>query len=247
MSDDPAKEPLPISADKITFTYPESGGTQPSQILLEGKVNIQHPSGTFSADRAEWDFEAGELIFTGNPVMDTPQMSGFKAGKFILNFNDNTWQATDASMDEYNMSKEGGKPSASDPAYLREGDLADWPGFLTAFKKQAASQQPTPAKHFLDLMDPEAKAALGAMTVDQLLVMKDIKPSFLKKMNQALGKADFYNKAAWAGTALSDAATALLEKGTLEPGERTRLNRLLFEAAFPGLVRAMPAEGGSSG
>ncbi|MDQ1257868.1 MAG: hypothetical protein QG656_2476, partial [Candidatus Hydrogenedentes bacterium] len=150
-------------------------------------------------------------------------------------------------MKEWDMNQEDGKPSASDPAYLREGDLADWPGFLTAFKKQASSQTATPAKHFLDLMDPEAKAALGAMTVDQLLVMKDLKPSFLKKMNQALGKADFYNKAAWADTTLSDAATALLTKDTLEPGERTRLNRLLFEAAFPGLVRAMPAEGGTSG
>lgn len=88
-SEDPAKKPLPITARQVKFFWPENGGNQPSRIVLEGKVVVEHPEANVQAEKAEWDFEKGILTFTGSPVMRSPRMpEGITAQKVVMNFND---------------------------------------------------------------------------------------------------------------------------------------------------------------
>ena len=88
-SDDAAKKPLPITSREVKFSWPEKGGSQPSKIVIEGKVVVEHPDASVHAEKAEWDFEKGILTFTGSPVMKSPKMpDGIEAQKVVLNFND---------------------------------------------------------------------------------------------------------------------------------------------------------------
>lgn len=88
-SEDPEKKPLPITARSVKFNWPEKGGDQPSSIVLEGKVVVEHPEASVHAEKAEWDFEKGVLTFTGSPSMKSPKMpDGIDAEKVVLNFSD---------------------------------------------------------------------------------------------------------------------------------------------------------------
>ena len=87
-SDDPAKKPVPISANQAKFTWPQGGGDRPSNILLEGKVVVEHPEVNVRAEKAEWDFDKGLLTFTGSPVMSSAKFpDGIEAQKVVLDFN----------------------------------------------------------------------------------------------------------------------------------------------------------------
>jgi hypothetical protein len=117
-SDDPSKPPLPISSREVSFTWPEKGGNQPSKIILEGKVVVEHPEASVHAEKAEWDFEKGLLTFTGSPVMKSPKMpDGIEAQKVVLNFNDGRVQvfgghAKNARITGLNDAKTDGKANA---------------------------------------------------------------------------------------------------------------------------------------
>ena len=89
-SEDPAKKPVPISANQVKFTWPAAagGGNRPVSILLEGKVVVEHPEASVRAEKAEWDFDKGLLTFTGSPVMSSAKMpDGIEAQKVVLDFN----------------------------------------------------------------------------------------------------------------------------------------------------------------
>ena len=109
--------------------------------------------------------------------------------------------------------------------------------FLAAFKKDCVAQEATPGNHILALFDPEAKALIGSMTVEDLLNLKE---EFVERMNEALALPAFYNAAAWQRAKPSGEAASLLEAGSareLTPEEVLRMNRLLLEAAYPGHIR----------
>ena len=238
-SDDPELEPLPISADEVTFTYGEEDKSMPERILMKGHVVIKDPSGTMKADQADWDFTTGVVVLTGNPVIDTPALSGFRGEEIRINLEEGTWEATMARVERVEFRERAG--AAPDPALMHENDIPDWTAFLTAFKRQCRAEGPTPGNHILALFDPEAKTLIDAMTVEDLLGMKK---DIVKRLNDALARPDFYDETAWLGRAIPDEATAGLQQaaeGDLPPRERTRTNRLLLEAAFPGQIRPQPA------
>ncbi|HOZ46647.1 MAG TPA: hypothetical protein PLO37_11060 [Candidatus Hydrogenedentes bacterium] len=238
LSDDPDLEPLPIQADLVTFTYPDDGAKRPSRILLDGHVVIEHPSGTFRAERGEWDFEKDTLEFTGNPVIDTPEISGFRGGKIIISLSENTFDVIGGgSVDLIDLSGSG-EPSKGSAWMLKDADVSDWSAFLTRFKEQCGAESPTPGNHILGLFDPEAKTLMSRVTVDEMLALKD---KFLDKLNEAMARPDFYDATAWKGVELSAPATELLKArdgGEIAPADLRRLNRLLFEAAYAGMIRS---------
>lgn len=237
LPDDPERKPLPVRAEEIRFFYPEGSTGAPSRITLQGHVVIEHADATVKADQAEWDFDTGVLIFTGNPVMDGAFVKGVKGEKILLDFEKNTFQVDRGTV---GVIEPGGK--AADTSLLKESDVTDPVSFLTAFKKQCMAQEPSPGRHIVSLLKPEAKAAMDSMSIEQLLPMKN---TLIKEINGILKRPNFYDEAAWQGIALPAEAAALLEaRGarTLEPKEVTRLNRLLLEAAYPGKIKPAPAE-----
>ena len=232
-SDDPDRKPLPIKADLITFEYPEGGGGSPSRIVLEGNVHVEHPAGTFRGEHADWDFEAGRLVFTGDPVMDTAQFKNVRAETFILDFKTNRFEILKGRADAIPLQA---APRAIDPSLLRERDIEDWAGFLAAFKKQCVGDAPSPAKHILGLFQPEAKRLVSSLPAEDLVQYKD---DFLKRMNEALEHPSFYDAASWQGAVVPPEAADLMQAaGGLEPEQQARLNRLMLEAAYPKFVRA---------
>lgn len=238
LSDDPNTKPLPFSADTITFTYPEDGSAMPSRIVLDGKVVIEHALGTFRAGKGDLDLESQIFTFTDHPVMDTPKIKGVTGDTIILNFTENTYRITkgDVKRIELNGQTDGGG-SRTGTLLLRADDITDWKGFLTSFKEQGASSEPSPSKHILSLFEPNVASLVKKTSVEELV---QAKAKFIEKMNEVLRRPDFYNEAAWGKAALSQEVEAGLKakaEGKLEDKAIPGLNRLLFDAAYPAFIK----------
>ncbi|MBI2425180.1 MAG: hypothetical protein HYV27_20305 [Candidatus Hydrogenedentes bacterium] len=228
-SNDPAKPSLPIKANHAKFVYAE-GGKSPVRILLEGNVDIKHPTAKVMAQKADWDFESGNLTFTGNPVANTEQIQGLKCEKIVINTKDDTYQIFSGSAENIKLGSPDGGGGSSDPSLLTESAVTDWKGFLTQLKRESAADQASPGKALVSKLDPKLQGALASMSVDQLLAAKG---DILKNLNSVLKKPDLYDAASWKGVTLSDETKALAEKGDRTAEETTRLNRQLLAAAYP--------------
>jgi len=232
LSDDSAKPPLPISANSITFTPSEQDLKKPSKILLDQKVVVTHPQGTVRADKAEWDLEAGILVFTGSPVMSTPQAKEIRADKLILDFNGNHIRGEGIRIQELRMGEGIGSGESADPSLLTASDVKDWSGFLDKVRTQAGAGEQSPGKQMVSLLEPKVQNLIKTLPTEQLVENKD---SILKQINKVLQNPKLYDEAAWNGIEVPAAAKDLLSKKPEGPGQ-TRLNRLLLEAAYPGMI-----------
>lgn len=234
IADDPAQKDLPISADTMSIDWPD-GEDRPKKLILEGNVKIDHPQGAVSAQRAEWDFESGLLVFTGNPVMNGEMVKQLHASKMTLNFKTNKFEMSDMSAKEIPVGGVGGAGATqtADPNLLKEGDVKDWAGLLGAIKADLGKKDAAPGKQLAAKLAPEAQAALKSMAPDALMAMKD---KLLKEINRVVQKPGLYSQAAWEGLALNDELKGLLDKKGLSPAEQTRQNRLLLEAAYPSFL-----------
>jgi hypothetical protein len=63
-----------------------------------------------------------------------------------------------------------------------------------------------------------------------------MKKDFVGQLNKVLQRKDFYAAAAWSGVALSEPVQALANAKPASGPDLTKLNRGLFEAAFPQFV-----------
>lgn len=233
-SDDPAQKDLPIRAQSMNFDWPE-GADRPNRLVLEGNVQIQHPEASVSAEKAEWNFETGKLVFTGSPKMDSERAKNLRASRITLNFKTNQLETEDMSIEEVPMESTGGLGGSADPNLLTEADIKDWAGFVDAIKADLKKAEACPGKQLAAKLGPEAQAALKSMGTDLLVQNKS---GLLKNINKVLGQSGLYNKEAWAGVPLDDETKALLDKKERTPAEQTRQNRLLIQAAFPAFVKA---------
>jgi len=232
-SDDPEKKPLPISANKMTFSYADNSGSAPSRIVLEGAVSIDHPQATVRAEKADWDFDKGILTFTGNPVINSPQIKEAQAEKVILNFKEDRIEMYKARAKELPL---GGATEGldQDPSILREENIRDWPAFIAKIKEQAADAKPSPGKRILGLMDEKVRNLLTTVPSETLL--KD-KSAILKQINKVMANKGLYDANVWKGITLAPEIAALLDKKPLEGKEQTLLNRALIEAAYPDIIK----------
>jgi len=230
-ADDPDKEPLPISAGTMTFSYPEDGGTQPSAILLERNVVVTHPEGTVRAQKADWDLEKGLLVFTGDPVMSTAVANEIRGEKVTIDFNEDRVLVDRIKIREMRLGE------ARDPSLLSDTDVRDWPKFLEVLQTQRDADGPSPGKRVISLLDAEAQGQIAAATAVQLLANRK---GVLKQLNRVLENPKLYDEAAWEGIHLDQESRGLLAEDTLSPREQTRLNRLLLQAAYPGLIAKAP-------
>jgi hypothetical protein len=236
MSDDPEKKPLPLRANKMKFDWPEKKGTKPSRIILEGKVVVEHPLATVHAEKADWNFEQGILVFTGNPVMSTEQVKELRGERIILNFKENRFEVEKGRAKEIRLNApeaaEGAEgktaPAPPGPA-LKESDIADWKGFLAKFVAQAKAGAPSPGKRVAQLLDAKTRDTMLSSPADMLLKNKG---GILKQLNRVLANPKLYDAACWQGIALDADAQALLAQTGLAPPDQMKLNRRLLEAAY---------------
>ncbi|HNR31956.1 MAG TPA: hypothetical protein PKI11_13785 [Candidatus Hydrogenedentes bacterium] len=233
MSDDPGRKPVPIRARTMTFAYGASGG-RPSRIAMQGSVHVNHPVAAVNADKAEWDFERGEMVFTGNVVMNSDRMKNVQCEELVLNFNDGRYRMTKVKA-ELALPRESPDAAPADPALLRESHVTDWTGLVNTLKQQAAAEAASPGKHVITLLDAETRGILTSAPTETIVANRE---KLLKQLNKVMSNPKLYNEAAWAGVALDDEAKALLDKQDRAPEELTRLNRLLLRAAYPAYIAA---------
>ncbi|HOC67796.1 MAG TPA: hypothetical protein PLL36_00340 [Candidatus Hydrogenedentes bacterium] len=231
VSTDPGLAPLPIKAGSMKFTWGEGKAT-PSTITMETNVLVTHPDAEISAGRAEWNFDSGELVFSGNPVVNSERLKGLRGERMVLNLKTNTFEVTQVRADQVPL--QGAQAAAPGPAAhadeLRTSDIADWTRFIDAIKGEAQGEAPSPGKQILNQLTAENQRLLLQMDTDLLLERKE---DILRLINSVLSQPDFYSPQAWERLSLPEEATSLVGKKSLDSGEQVRFNRLLLEAAYP--------------
>jgi lipopolysaccharide export system protein LptA len=231
--EDPAEKELPIAANDITFSWPEGGGETPTRIVLEGKVKIDHPQMTVRADKADWDFVKESLTFTGSPVISTEQVKELQGERITVNFKTNTFEVQGGKADNIQLGSRGIGGSGSDPSLLKGADVKDWAGLLGKIKEQASGGA-SPGKRVMALLDPKVQKVFASVSVSVLLENKE---DLLKHINKVLAKPNFYDAASFQSVSPGAAAAELIaKKDTLTGPEKIKLNRLMFEAAYPGMI-----------
>lgn len=231
LSDDPEVKPLPIRAYTMQFDYKDQNPS-PSRIIMEGNVEVQHPQGSVTAERAEWDFEKEILVFSGNPVMNSETIRGLRGSRIIINFKSNTMEVVDMQAEKVPL-RGAGEGTGPDPSLFADADFKDWPAFIQQLRSQAAGDAPSPGKQVLAHLGQDVGAQLASTSLDVLIQQKS---ALINQLNKAIKKPGLYNENAWKGIALSDEIKAIMAKSAPEAAEQVRLNRLLLEAAFPGLI-----------
>ncbi|MCC6143983.1 MAG: hypothetical protein IT368_09270 [Candidatus Hydrogenedentes bacterium] len=234
LSDDPNQKPVPISANTMTFQYAE-GQSMPTVITMEGQVQIDHPQASIRAGRAEWNFESGDLVFTGSPVMKSDRFKEMRGEKMRMNFKTGAFEVSQAKIDEIPLEQSGTGSSGapSNPNLLSESDVTDWPGLIQALKNESASSAPSPGRLLVSLLPGTLREAVQGMSVETLVGQKG---KVLGELNKILQTQNLYDPTAFGGVTLDDEAKALAAKSDRSDEERIRLNRLLLQAAYPAMI-----------
>ncbi|MBI4558048.1 MAG: hypothetical protein HY706_10750 [Candidatus Hydrogenedentes bacterium] len=234
-SRDPSQPPLRLRADEFQFTNPETGAG-PEKIVLIGNVIIDHQDGTITAGHAEWNQKTQTVILTEKPVINSPVASGLRGSRMELDLESGQLIIDSAEAESVSVSNASrGDAGGRDPALLRATDVRDWPGLLSKIKAQGAKSEASPGKRILTLLTADVRKQFLNLPENQT-PDDETRAVIIRQLNSVLQRPEFYEESAWQGITLSPDASALLKKradtGALGPTEVTRLNRLLFEAAF---------------
>lgn len=226
---DPAQDALRIRAAEITMRYATDDAEDPAFVVFDGDVRINHPVGTITAGRAEWDFAKNVIVFMESPVITSDRFKKARAEKIILDLT-NSEMTLEGHTEIEGAQLTGGDGGGSDPSRLAAGDIRDWPGLIAKLKEGSAAEGFSPAKQVVATLDAQSKKTFQGASVDMLLENKD---QVVKMLNNALKSPNFYSEPAWAGIALDADTQALLGQAPTSGVLLTKLNRGLLHAAFP--------------
>jgi len=131
---------------------------------------------------------------------------------------------------------------------LDENAIRQWPEFMERLKTEGKKTRPSPSRRIWTLLDETTQTRLekhstpeqgDAASAFEFMETIEVLAKALDKM---LRRTDFYDREAWTYTQMISAEGRQLVKDfdKLSDDERRRLNRLLFEAAFPDLIRTSP-------
>jgi len=236
---DGSKPEMPIRAGAITFTWKE-GQSTPSVIKMEGNVDIRHPDAKITAQRADWNLETGDLVFTGNPVMDSPALKGLRAQRISINLETGGYSIDQGEADGVPLQGmgSGGGNGAAIPGELAEADVTDWAGLINAIKAQGAAEGDNPGKQVLKQLDEQTRGLLQNVDTSVLLENKGV---ILKQLNGVIRRPGMFKRAAWEsqGIALSEEVESLIAVSRQTPEQQVRQNRLLLHAAWPDMIAAL--------
>ena len=133
-------------------------------------------------------------------------------------------------------------PITTNATTVNTADFDDWQGFIATFHEEGQGGNNGPVKVFWDALEPEQRR-LMTHAVNDGQRARQLRPELLGAINRTLTEeAALAESPVWAKVELRGEAKELMDKGVdhLEDRERRRLNRLLFEAAFPGEVEQSP-------
>lgn len=242
LSNDASKPSLPIRANSITFEWKEDA-KMPAKIKMDGNVDIKHPDGQIKAQHADWNLESGDLVFTGNPVMDSPTLKNLAAERIVINMNTGAFSLEQATVDKMPLkgadgggASNGGGGGAPVAGELTEADVTDFEGLINMLKSQAKESGDNPGKQVMAQLNPTVR---GMLESQETSVLVGAKADVLKQLNAVIRKPGMYKRAAWEGITLSDEVKALIAKKDQTPEEQARQNRLLLNAAYPAMIKGL--------
>jgi hypothetical protein len=225
-SDDPALEALPIKARTMRFEY-QGDSLDPARILMDGGVNVAHPTANVQSDGAVWNFESGEMTFTGNVVMNNDRMKNVRASQLVLDLNQSRFTMSNVKADQVNLPSEDNKRVTG---MLTASDINSMDVLAATIKAELAAEGAAPGKRIHALLPNEAQSQFNAATPEQIASMQD---AFIKQFNGVLRSPTLYDEASWSGKTLDDEAKTLLAQPERGEAETVRLNRWLLHAAYP--------------
>ena len=122
-------------------------------------------------------------------------------------------------------------------ARLAERDILDWPALCSKLAAGGKADAPSPARRIWQLLPEEARALARSAAGGTELERKQ-RTDLLAALNAVVRDRSFHDAAHFAGLELSREASELLAQPRAElwPEHVQRLNRLLFEAAFPDAI-----------
>jgi hypothetical protein len=230
---------LPISANTMKFDW-EEGSNKPTRIILQGGVRIKHPQADVSSERAEWDFKANQLVFTGNVVMRSQAVSEARFERMTLDFATNRFTGQGSRISRLEFGNTGGGAAGGGDAgggggALGDADVTDWQALIQGLKDQTAGGGASPGKYIVSLVDKALVEPLQTKSAEELVAQKGL---LLDQLNKLMRKPSFYNAEAWAGVTVPAEVQAQAARTDLTAAERGQVNRALLHAAFPNAVAA---------
>lgn len=223
----------------------EKGKMALEAAVATGNVRVDDSRTVALADTAEWRREQGSIRLTGRPAEIRWDNGNRLVGGLIQRTGDGAEILCAATPEcprevyllahTIDRGTEGtDKPL---PNHLRPGDIADWPAFCTALATQGKAKPPSPGKRVLELLPEDLQAAIHSVAQGSALGSQR-KSRITIALNTMLNSREFYRETDFRGIALPPEAAELLKAGpkALDDAQVRRLNRLLLEAAFPGLI-----------
>jgi len=253
-----------LTCDRLAVVVQPVPG-QKGQVALDlvtatGQVRLDDAKTVALADRAEWRRNEGSARLTGRPAEIRWDNGNRLTAGLVHRMGDGA-EILCSSTPEYPhdvyllaQTIQGIMPpdTATGAARLRVDDILHWPRLCAAIDTQAAAKGPSPGKRLWELLPGDARSIIRAAARGNMLGQQR-KAEIAGTLNAILERPDFYRARDFAAVELPHAAADLLARGTanLAPEQTRRLNRLLLQAAFPGIVapmkgRASPPEGKGS-
>lgn len=212
----------------------------PQKVVLQGAVEILHEDGTIRAERAELNPATKELHFVGNVHGDAPPVRGLAAEELYFNPATNEVRIAKANIAELNP--RGEKPE--DAFMLKASDIRDWPRFLQMLRASGGASDSFAASRIANLLPAEFRSALERLAPDRT-PNSTVQEEILRQLNPLLTRGDLYDPDAWRDSPLDEETRVLVKRNAadLSKAERVRMNRGLFEAAFPGCIAPITSRG----
>lgn len=125
--------------------------------------------------------------------------------------------------------------------YLTPRDVLDWEALATTLRKAETEDGSALAARFAAHLNPEVEAALRAQDGP---MEEPLLTDLLRDLNDVLYREHIYDPAVVDAAKLNGEGGRLVAQGLDKLGarERIRLNRILIEAAFPGVIAKSPRD-----
>lgn len=231
----------------------ERGKVALESALATGQVRLDDVQTVALADSAEWQREEGSMKLLGRPAEVRWDNGNRLVAGLIHRMGDGAEllctgtpeYPRDVYLLAYAVDRTAQDDEKREPYQLSPRDILDWRAFCATLAKQAAAKAPSPGKRLWEFLPVEVQGILQSVAEGNVLGQQR-KARITNLLNGILKRADFCLEADLPGAALPPAAAELLkhDRKMLNEAQVTKLNRLLLDAAFPGLVaKAEPAKG----
>ena len=254
-----AQGPKRLTCDMLTIcvrraaaptTKPKATG--PERVVLEsvtatGNVRLDDTRTIALGDAAIWNRREGVLRLIGRPAeVRWDNGNRLRAG-LIERSEDGSRLLCTSTPDApggvyllaYAADQALGLSAAPDPALLTPADIPNPQAFAARLVAAGVASAPSPASRLWDLLAPETRVLVSQVAANPT-PPATLTRAVVRAINErVLSRADFYSEAHFRGVALPQRARELLAARSrgLSSHQAILLNRLLLEAAFPGLVR----------